>query len=178
VVDVFDDLFELLHHHCFLDDCLHCFDGFVLTAYLYYLLAFLYNLFDLFNNDGHFHNFLYDSLDVLVDIDNLGDQLLYLDYFWDLDYLLLQFLHFVDFGDGVGLIDYFLNYLLCGDDLLDNSVDGHNFLYNLFYFADGFGNDGHFFDDLFILHAVEYLLLYSLDLPNLHNSFFDDHYFL
>lgn len=71
MVDISHNLFELLHDNCFLDNSFNFSDCFIFVLYFNNFLILSNNLFDLFNNDGYFNNFLNNFFNISVNVNKL-----------------------------------------------------------------------------------------------------------
>lgn len=134
IINVSNNLFEFLHDNLLFDDPLNLLDGLVLVPDLNYFLVFSYDFFNLFNDDRDLHNLFHNLLDIPVDIDQLRNDLLYLNNSRNFNHDLFGPLNLLDFRDSDSPLNDLFNNLLSCDDFLNNRLDRNN----LFSFYDDF----------------------------------------
>ena len=108
----------------------------ILSSDLNDLLSFDFDLPQLLNQYWNFNNFFDDSLNVLVDSNDLRNYFFNLNDFRNINSFLNDFLDFINFRDFSNSIDNFLYNLSDFFDLLNDSLNWNNFFSPLLNFND------------------------------------------
>lgn len=146
-------MFKSFNNDFLLDSPVYLFDVCLLCSDLDNFFSFDFNLSELLNQDWNLNNFLNNSFDILIDLNDLRYYFFNFNNFRNIHSFLDNLLHLIHLGNLGHSINDFFDDLLDFFDLLNDSFNRDNFLSESLNFNNSILKVGYYF-----LHFLNSLL--------------------
>lgn len=166
-------MFKSFDNDFLLDSPVHLFDVCLLCSDLDDFFSFHFNLSELLNQDWNLNNFLNNSFDILIDLNDLRYYFFNFNDFGNIHSFLDNLLHLIHLGNLGDSINDFFDDLPDFFDLLNDSFNRDNFLSESLNFNNSILKVGYYF--LHFLNSLldNYVVNLSLNLNHFDLLLFD-----